>query len=99
MEVLADKVHKKGEHNPQHCYISHNHVFFSTVHNTLKAVQLHAATGNCCVIDVWAVTSSVKMAFSLVAHRLEIVGRYSMQSIFLLQTKHKFTILEKFPRD
>ena len=25
MEALADKVHKQGEHIPQHCYISHNH--------------------------------------------------------------------------
>ena len=26
MAALADKVHKQGEHIPQHCYISHNHI-------------------------------------------------------------------------
>ena len=31
MEVLADKVHKQGEHIPQHCYyISHNHAYCAT---------------------------------------------------------------------
>ena len=29
MEVLADKVHKQGEHNPKNCYISHNHPYIS----------------------------------------------------------------------
>ena len=27
MEALADKAHKQGEHTPQHCYISHNHIY------------------------------------------------------------------------
>ena len=27
MDALADKVHKQGEHIPQHCYISHNHLY------------------------------------------------------------------------
>ena len=26
MEALTDKVHKQGEHIPQHCYISHKHM-------------------------------------------------------------------------
>ena len=30
MEALADKVHKLGEHIPQHCYISHNHPYISS---------------------------------------------------------------------
>ena len=27
MEALADKVHRQGEHVPQHCYISRNHPY------------------------------------------------------------------------
>ena len=30
MEALADKVHKQGEHIPQHRYISHNHFYISS---------------------------------------------------------------------
>ena len=30
MDALADKVHKQGEHIPQHCYISHNHPYISS---------------------------------------------------------------------
>ena len=29
-KALADKVHKQGEHIPQHCYISHNHPYISS---------------------------------------------------------------------
>ena len=31
IEALANKVHKQGEHIPQHyCYISHNHPYISS---------------------------------------------------------------------
>ena len=30
MEALADRVHKQGEHIPQHYYISHNHPYISS---------------------------------------------------------------------
>ena len=30
MDALADKVHKQGEHIPQHCYISHNHPYINS---------------------------------------------------------------------
>ena len=30
MEALADKIHKQGEHIPQHCYISYNHPYISS---------------------------------------------------------------------
>ena len=30
MDALADKIHKQGEHIPQHCYISHDHPYISS---------------------------------------------------------------------
>ena len=33
LDALADKVHKQGEHIPQHCYISHNHPYISSSGN------------------------------------------------------------------
>ena len=30
MEALADKVHKQGEHIPQHCYVLHNYPYISS---------------------------------------------------------------------
>ena len=30
MEALADKVHKQGEHIPQHSYILHNHPYINS---------------------------------------------------------------------
>ena len=30
IDVLDVKVHKQGEHNPQHCYISHYHCYISS---------------------------------------------------------------------
>ena len=30
IDALADKVHKQGEHIPQNCHISHNHLYISS---------------------------------------------------------------------
>ena len=46
MEALADKVHKQGEHIPQHCYISHNHPYISSsdMHAIGGTISISTAT-------------------------------------------------------
>ena len=41
MEALADKVHKQGEHIPQHCYISHNHPYISSSDTLGGTISIH----------------------------------------------------------
>ena len=41
MEALADKVHKQGEHIPQHCYISHNHPYISSSDTLGGTTSMH----------------------------------------------------------
>ena len=44
MEALADKVHKQGEHIPQHCYISHNHPYISSSDTLGGTISISTAT-------------------------------------------------------
>ena len=44
MEVLVDKVHKQGEHIPQHCYISHNHPYISSSDMLGGTISIFTAT-------------------------------------------------------
>ena len=42
MEVLGDKVHKHGEHIPQHSFISHNHLYLSDSDTLVLTISLSA---------------------------------------------------------
>ena len=44
MEVVADKVHKQGEHIPQQCYISHNHPYISSSDTLSGTISISTAT-------------------------------------------------------
>ena len=59
MEALVDKVHKQGEHIPQHCYISHNHLTncsslgnFLTIESclTMSLLALRCNTTSCLLL-------------------------------------------------
>ena len=44
MEALADKVHRQGEHIPQHSYISHNHPYTSSSDTLVGAILIFTPT-------------------------------------------------------
>ena len=44
MEALAYKVHKQGEHIPQHCNISHNHPYISSSDTLDDTISISTAT-------------------------------------------------------
>ena len=44
MEALVDRVHKQGEHIPQHRYISHNHPYISSSDMLGGTISISTAT-------------------------------------------------------
>ena len=44
LDALADKLHKQGDHIPQHCYISHNHLYISGSDTLGGTISISTAT-------------------------------------------------------
>ena len=104
METLADKVHKQGEHIPQHCYISHNHPYISSSAFLLEiflnllfllffVTRCRPSTCGWCVIRARAPTNGVQQ---LVHSAPTIEKRWSYVTV-TLKTKFGMHTPSEFP--